>query len=89
MRTISITVEGRVQGVYYRQSTLHKAMELGLTGQVRNLPDGRVEVLATGSDEALNQLYDWCGLGPPKAFVTRINKNELPLQEFQGFKIAH
>jgi acylphosphatase len=48
LQTISITVIGLVQGVYYRQSTKEKALELGISGFVKNLPDGNVRILATG-----------------------------------------
>lgn len=52
-------VSGQVQGVFYRANTKSKAIELGITGWVRNLPDGRVEVLAFGSNEQLDTLSKW------------------------------
>jgi acylphosphatase len=65
-------VSGRVQGVFYRASTQRKAEALGLTGWVRNLPDGRVEVLASGPEDALKELRDWLWQGPPHAAVTGV-----------------
>ena len=62
-------VSGRVQGVFYRASTLDRAEQLQLCGFVRNLPDGRVEVLACGNDAALVTLQDWLWQGPPGARV--------------------
>lgn len=62
-------VAGRVQGVYFRQSTAELARQLGLQGWVRNLPDGRVEGLASGSSEALAALKTWLGHGPRMARV--------------------
>lgn len=67
-------VSGRVQGVFYRGSTQKRAEALGLTGWVRNLPDGRVEIVAEGNPEALQQLYDWCHDGPPAARVTEVER---------------
>src|SRR5690349_14995665 len=71
-QTISITVSGMVQGVYYRQSTKEKALELGISGRVKNLPDGNVHILATGTAELLDQLVQWCKQGPPHAKVTGV-----------------
>jgi acylphosphatase len=65
-------VAGTVQGVWYRASTQRQALALGLTGYARNLPDGRVEVLACGEEDALRQLQDWLWQGPPAAEVTDV-----------------
>ena len=62
-------VSGRVQGVWYRASTCREAERLGVTGHARNLPDGRVEVLACGAPAAVDALCDWLWLGPPRAEV--------------------
>ncbi len=80
-------VEGKVQGVFYRQSTREKAIALGITGTVKNLPDGNVEVIATGTQEQLKQLAHWCNQGPPRAVVTKVNSTTLPLQSFKNFII--
>lgn len=66
-------VEGRVQGVGFRQATRAKATALGLRGWVRNLPDGCVEGLASGSPVALSALRDWLGQGPPAASVAALD----------------
>ena len=60
-------IEGKVQGVYYRESTRLKATELGLTGAAWNLPDKRVEIVAEGSKEAIEALIAWCWKGPEGA----------------------
>lgn len=65
-------VAGKVQGVWYRASTQRQALALGLTGYARNLPDGRVEVLACGDETALQQLRDWLWQGPPAAVVSDV-----------------
>ena len=61
---------GRVQGVFYRAATRQKAQELGVTGYARNLPDGRVEVMACGEAAAVDALCQWLWQGPPHARVT-------------------
>lgn len=67
-------VSGRVQGVFYRASTRAQAQPLGLTGHARNLPDGRVEVHAYGSPEALDALERWLWQGPPAAEVEGVER---------------
>jgi acylphosphatase len=70
-------VSGRVQGVFYRASTRSRAEALGLTGYAKNLPDGRVEVLACGEPEAVRQLCDWLWEGPPAARVETVECREV------------
>jgi acylphosphatase len=69
---LRLVAAGRVQGVFYRQSTVDAAARLGLRGWVRNLPDGRVEALAEGPRAALEALLDFCRRGPPAARVERV-----------------
>ena len=87
MPTISITVSGKVQGVYYRQSTRERAIELGITGTVKNLRDGSVHIIATGTKEQLDELTSWCSKGPVRAVIDTIEVKELPLQSFERFSI--
>lgn len=65
-------VSGRVQGVWFRGSTKRQAEQLGVTGYARNLPDGRVEILACGGLSALESLAEWLWQGPPAAEVTDV-----------------
>lgn len=65
-------VSGRVQGVFFRASTAEQARALALTGHAVNLPDGRVEVLACGENEALDRLQRWLGQGPGAADVHEV-----------------
>jgi acylphosphatase len=78
-------VAGRVQGVFLRASAREQALRLGLTGYARNLADGRVEVLACGSPEAVAQLRDWLRVGPPMAEVTGIACEAVSFQLLSGF----
>ena len=86
-KTISITVSGKVQGVFYRQTTKEKARELGVTGEVRNLPDGNVFIIASGTEEQVSALAEWCKKGPPRAVVTGVEIEELPFQTFGQFMV--
>jgi acylphosphatase len=65
-------VEGRVQGVWFRESTLRQAKLLGLCGHAINCPDGSVEVLACGEAESIKVLAEWLKQGPPMAEVESI-----------------
>ncbi len=86
-KTIHCFVSGRVQGVCFRMYTQKEAAALGLTGWVRNLPDGRVEVMASGEEEQLNQLQEWLKQGPEMAKVTKIDLKNTEYQDFDVFSI--
>lgn len=79
-------VSGRVQGVSYRASTQAKAQELGLTGWVRNLSDGRVELTACGSAEKLSVLELW--QGPVAAEVTQVAISFATIEPSREFVVA-
>jgi acylphosphatase len=86
MRRVRATVTGRVQGVGFRASTVDAALERGLTGWVRNLPDGAVELEAQGDPAEVAALLAWCGRGPSMARVTGVAVDELaPLEDERGF----
>lgn len=72
---LSAIITGRVQGVFYRANTEAAAKKLSLTGWVRNLPNGGVELVAEGPKEALEKLIEWCWEGPPLARVTEIKES--------------
>ncbi len=88
MKRVHLFVSGRVQGVFFRAHTRELAQRLGLTGFVRNLPDGRVEVVAEGPAEKLQELIQFCHHGPPLAHVTGVEiRWEDPTGEFQSFSV--
>ena len=87
MHSITITVSGKVQGVYFRQSTKEMALLVGISGEVKNKVDGSVFITATGTYEQLNQLIAWCRQGPTKARVTGIEVQDIDLQQFDGFSV--
>ncbi|USQ13405.1 acylphosphatase [Legionella lytica] len=78
-------VSGKVQGVWYRASTKEQAVQLGINGWARNLPDGRVEVFACGAQDKLEQLYLWLQEGPRLAIVNDCSREDLPWEEYVGF----
>ncbi len=80
-------VSGKVQGVFFRRSTETEATRLNLDGWVRNLADGRVEVLVEGEEEAVRELAAWLESGPKKAKVTAVELQEHPLQGIAGFVV--
>ena len=80
-RRVNIFVSGLVQGVFFRSETRARARELGLFGWVRNLPDGRVEILAEGEKEKLEKLVEWVKRGPDSA---RVDGLEIDWQEYKG-----
>jgi acylphosphatase len=82
-------VTGKVQGVWFRASTQEQAQALGLTGWTRNLPDGRVEVLACGEREKLTLLLEWLKTGPELARVDEMIYEEVPWQEHARFAIKY
>jgi len=83
-----VWISGRVQGVFFRAHTKELADELGLTGWVRNLPDGRVEAVFEGEEDAVKEVIEWCKRGPPLASVEKVEvRYEQPTGEFRGFRI--
>ena len=87
-RAIRFVIGGRVQGVYYRAATAARAQQLRLRGSVRNLPDGRVEVIAAGDDAAQRELATWLWRGPPGARVDGVQIEEWLEPVDEGFVIA-
>ena len=87
---IHIFVSGRVQGVFFRDFTRQTALGLGLIGWVRNLADGRVEIIAQGEKEILNQFIELVKAGPPASKVKdcQIDWGEFKA-EFKGFEIRY
>ncbi|MDB5972694.1 MAG: acylphosphatase [Hydrocarboniphaga sp.] len=83
------SVNGRVQGVYFRQSTRHKALELGLRGWVRNCEDGSVEGCAYGEPDALEQLRAWLHLGPAAAQVDQLEWISEDSPGFDDFEVRN
>ena len=90
MKRAHIFIEGRVQGVSYRWWTKKTANDLGLTGWVRNLEDGRVEVIAEGKEDQVNQLIELIKKGPRFSKVHKVDvKFGDASGEFEGLEIRY
>ncbi len=87
MKCVHLIVSGRVQGVFFRDNTRRKAIELGLKGYAKNLPDGNVEVVAEGVESKLNELVDFIGKGPGIAKVADIKIKHKDIENFKSFEI--
>lgn len=88
MIQVHIFARGRVQGVSFRYHVLKRAIALALDGYVRNLADGRVEILAQGSRENLDKLIDYMRSNPGLSYIVKLNINwEEPLSNLEGFRI--
>jgi acylphosphatase len=88
MRKVKILVTGRVQGVYFRMFTQNKAKQFGIKGHARNLPDGRVEIIAEADHGSIEQLIKWCHKGPVTARVDHVEMTELePDEVLTSFEI--
>jgi acylphosphatase len=85
-----VVVNGRVQGVFFRSETQDEASRRGVTGWVRNLPDGRVEAVFEGEKDKVDALIEFCRRGPPGARVTRVEVTWSDYTgEFKSFSIRY
>ncbi len=83
-----VRVSGKVQGVFFRDSTREKAESLNLDGWVRNLPDGRVEAVFEGSAANVREMLEWCEAGPRRADVEDVEANyEPPENDLSAFEV--
>jgi len=82
-----VLVQGRVQGVWFRESTRRTAEQLGVAGWVRNLPSGDVEAVFEGSSEAVAWAIAWCRKGPERAVVTSLQEYAEQPEGLAGFAI--
>ena len=73
VEAVEVTVTGRVQGVFFRDSCATQARRLGVTGWIGNEPDGSVRGHFEGPGEALEELVGWCRTGPPRAEVAEVS----------------
>ena len=82
-----VVVRGRVQGVWFRESALRRAEELGVSGWVRNNADGTVEAELEGATDDVAVLVSWLGLGPPQARVDSVDVEEQAPRGEPGFRV--
>lgn len=82
-----VLVDGRVQGVFFRDTCRRLAQQAGVSGWARNRADGAVEVLLEGETEAVERLVDWCRVGPPGALVTGVKVSDEEPEGITGFTV--
>lgn len=80
IRRVQVRVAGKVQGVWFRMGTQHEARRLGVSGWVRNLPDGRVELQAEGPIPDVESLLAWVRVGTPHADVEHVDVVDVPVR---------
>lgn len=85
---LNLSIRGKVQGVWYRASTKRKADELGITGIVRNEPDGSVYAELEGDKEAIDKMLEWCYQGPELSKVDEVIVSEGILEYYTTFEIS-
>ncbi|HDD43982.1 MAG TPA: acylphosphatase [Candidatus Desulfofervidus auxilii] len=85
-----VIITGKVQGVFFRASTQDEAVRLGLTGWVKNRPDGAVEAVFEGDKKSIEEIIKWCHSGPPWARVKEVKISWEPYKgEFARFSIIY
>ena len=89
MKCVHLIVSGRVQGVFFRANTRDKALELGLHGYAKNLPDGNVEVVAQGDESKINELIEFIKKGSGIAKVTDMQVKHKEPENFKNFEIMY
>lgn len=89
-KRVHVFISGKVQGVWFRAYTKEEADRLGIKGWVRNLPDGRVEAVFEGDEQAVEEMVRWCHKGSPMSRVERVEVQEEPYRgEFEDFSIRY
>jgi acylphosphatase len=83
-----VTAHGRVQGVFFRDSTREEAERRGVAGSVRNTDEGTVEAVFEGDEEAVEALVEFCRSGPGSAHVERLDVEDEQPQGAEGFEVA-
>lgn len=81
------SISGTVQGVFYRASARDQANKYGIKGWAKNLPDGRVEVVACGTKEHLDLFFTWLKQGPKQANVTEASREDVPWCDYEQFLV--
>jgi acylphosphatase len=87
MKSVSISVTGKVKGVLFRASAKEIAESLNIKGLAQNQSDGSVYIEAEGDEESLQKFVEWCKHGPARAQVTNVDVQESELKNFERFEI--
>jgi len=87
MPTVHLLIKGKVQGVFYRATAKEEADQLQITGWVKNTPEGHVEAIASGTQDALDQFITWCKKGPRRAEVVAVDITTRPEEKYDQFSV--
>jgi len=88
IKHLDITVQGKVQGVFYRASTKAVADQLGVKGCVKNMPDGGVFIEAEAESTLMDMFLEWCHEGPERARVTAVESQEGEIKNYRNFEVV-
>jgi acylphosphatase len=88
MPTVSLTIKGKVQGVFFRATAKEMADKIGVKGWVKNTLQGDVEAMVTGSTQHISQFVDWCNKGPALAKVSEVLQTDVQETYFENFTVA-
>lgn len=90
MKTVHVIIEGRVQGVFFRDYAQRQAQKLNLKGWVSNRPDGTVEAVLCGTRQHVDKMIEWFSTGSPLSVVSAVNVEEiLPTEKLSSFEIRY
>ena len=87
MKTVHLLISGKVQGVFFRETSRRLAEKLHITGWIKNTNDGKVEALVTGDEKALNDFINFCKAGPERAVVDEVKVSNQHKIDFEKFEI--
>lgn len=87
MKTIHLLISGKVQEVFFRETSRQLAEKLHITGWIKNTIDGKVEALVSGDEKALNEFLDFCKAGPERAAVDEVKVTKQQKMDFEKFEI--
>ncbi|MFH2057871.1 MAG: acylphosphatase [Pseudomonadota bacterium] len=87
---VKVRITGKVQGVFYRAHTRKAAIEYGVSGYVKNCPDGSVEAVFQGNQDTIDQMIQWCQTGSPSSIVSDVLvEKRSDLTDFHNFEITY
>jgi acylphosphatase len=87
METVRLLISGKVQGVFFRETSRKMAEKLNIRGWIKNNPDGKVEAVVTGTGETVEEFIKWCKAGPEKAKVDKVEIEKLNEVIFTRFEV--
>jgi acylphosphatase len=87
METMHLLISGKVQGVFFRETSRRLAEKLHINGWIKNCPDGKVEAMITGEKSDVEQFIEFCETGPERAFVEKVEVSKREKTDFKKFEV--